>query len=665
MTASQELSMNQFPIDPIVDALTVEGVTSCCDRGMKRAEELAEGIRSLSTKSDAELTWNATFGALDDMSRSIQEASFVPGLLAMVHPEASVRDAAMPCESKVDAFLTNLFMDKQVFEVFKRASTLIKTDDPVRTRLIEHTLRDYRRNGLDLPDEQRERLRAMNEELTKQGQQFERNLAETTLSISIKPEQLEGLPESFITSHPAGEDGMVRITTNYPDMIPFMTYAKDRDAAMEVYRLSQCRAKDQNLPILDAVLRLRYEKAKLLGYETWADYVLEPRMAKNAKTVKAFLDDMHTSLISKREGEFELYREEAKVLGLLQPDGSVRASDAAYLEDKICAKHFALDTQELQKYFEIEGVRDGIFEVASELYGVTFAPSNIAVWHEDVKPYDVKDTATGSLIGHLYMDLYPREGKYKHAAMFGLRNAAYASDGSRIAPHAALVCNFPKPGIGPALIGHDQVTTFFHEFGHTLHKLFSESRLVSFAGTSCAIDFVEVPSQMFEEWAWKRDVLDRFARHVETGEKIPDTLFEAMTKARAFGRAMFTERQIFLATLDQTFHTTEPGRDTTEIVNTLHTQYSSFTRIPNTYFQATFGHLMGYDAAYYGYQWALSIAVDVLTRFQSEGFMNRETASAYRASILSKGGSQEESDLVKAFLGRPGNAEAYKKYLGI
>jgi len=410
---------------------------------------------------------------------------------------------------------------------------------------------------------------------------------------------------------------------------------------------------------------LRYEKAKLLGYETWADYVLEPRMAKDAKTVKAFLDDLHKDLISKREEEFEMFREEAKSLNLIQPDGSIRASDAAYLEDRICAKHFSLDTQELRKYFEVEKVRDGIFAVASELCGITFAPSTMAVWHEDVRAYDVKDASTGSLIGHLYMDLYPREGKYKHAAMFDVRKVRYQSEDSVIPPYAALVCNFSKPSSGPALMSHDEVTTFFHECGHALHEILSTSSLVSFSGTSCAIDFVEVPSQMFEEWAWQRDVLDRFARHVDTGEKIPDSLFEAMTKARSFGRAMHTERQLFLATLDQTFHTTEPGKDTTEIVNTLHTQYSSFARIPDTYFQATFGHLMGYDAAYYGYQWALSIARDVLTRFEAEGFMNRDTAAAYRSSILAKGGSVDEGEQAKAFLGRPTDAGAYKKYLGI
>ncbi|MFA5129888.1 MAG: M3 family metallopeptidase [Patescibacteria group bacterium] len=671
--------MEDFPIDPILDSMTVQGIGECCDRGLKRAKKLVDEIRSLASKTDQELTWDATFGAFDEVSRSLQEACFVPALLAVAHPDSAVRDAAMPCEAKVDAFVTQLYMDKDVFEVLKRyangdrrseigdpsASDLRSPFSDLHSRFIEHTLRDYRRNGLDVPEEKQKRLSELNKELTKIGQNFERNLAETTLSISIQPDQLYGLPESYVASHSVGEDGMVAITTNYPDLIPFMTYANDRNAAMELYRLSQCRAAEQNLPLLDSLLKLRYEKAKLLGYETWADYVLEPRMAKNAKSVQAFLNDLHTALISKREMEFGTFKEEAKSLNLIQPDGSIRASDASYLEDRICKKQFALDTQELKNYFELNRVREGIFMIASELYGIAFTPSSMSVWHKDVQSHDVMDVSTGNLIGHLYMDLYPREGKFKHAAMFGLRNAAYSSDGSRIVPHAALVCNFPKPGDAPALLSHDEVTTFFHEFGHVLHKLLSESRLVSFAGTNCARDFVEVPSQMFEEWAWQREVLDRFAVHAETGMAIPDDLFAAMVTARTFGLATFTERQLFLAALDQTYHTSEPGIDTTKIVNTLHTQYSSFSRIPDTFFQATFGHLVNYDAAYYGYQWALSIAKDVLTRFESEGYMSDETAAEFRASILCKGGSQDEAEQAAAFLGRPTNAEAYKKFLGI
>ncbi len=652
-------SMHPMDIkDPIQHGLTASGITKLCDEALGQAQSLTETLR----KQQSDLTWHNTFGRFDAIIQAIQKASAVPQLLSVVHPELEVREAALACEPKVDAFATALFMDDAVASVLRAFAAQKPTLTPVQQRFLEHVLRDYRRNGLELDATGRERLRELNEKLTKAGQTFDKNLADTTLSLEIAADQLAGLPENYIQSHPPGENGRIRITTDMPDYVPFLKYAKDRAAARELYALSNNRAAEQNLPLLDTLLKLRHEKAKLLGYVTWADYVLEPRMAKTAATVKIFLDDLHLSLKPKREEEFQAFKEMAASLGA-DAASPIPVSDASYLQDKIYEQRYAFDSKKLNEYFEISAVQQGIMDIATRLFAVTFERSHAPVWHPDVQAFDVKDV--NGPIGRIYLDLYPRDNKYKHAAVFGLRDTYLREDGTREQPLAGLVCNFPKPGTSPALLSHDDVTTFFHEFGHLLHHILSKAELVSFAGTSVARDFVEVPSQLFEEWAWTRETLDLFARHHVTGERIQEDLFQALLRTRTFGEVTAAERQLFLGTLDQAYHTREPGFDTTQVVEELSKEYSSFERIPGTHFQATFGHLVGYDAAYYGYQWALSLAFDALTRFQKEGMLNTQTAQEYRRAVLEPGGGKDEAMLMQDFLGRPANNEAYKKFLGI
>jgi len=649
--------------DPIAPLGTPAAVTGLCDENIAAAKAIAEKIRGLEKASDDDLEWKNTFGMFDGMENHLGEAGRVPQLLMVAHPDAAVREAAIACEPKIDAFVSALYVDDAIASVLRRFDARRIETSPVHLRYMEKVLRGYRRNGLSLDAEGRERLRKLNEELTKLGQQFDKNLAEATLSIEIMPAQLDGLPDAYVASHPVMENGHVRVTTDYPDFVPFMKYAKDRNASRKLYALSQNRAKEQNLALLDRLIELRNQKATLLGYASWADYVLEPRMAKNAATVAAFLQDIHVAIKPKREEEFSELKRMAVSLGITL-DENVFASDASYLEDHIAKQKFNLDTKALSEYFEVGNVLRGIMEISSTLYGISFHPLETKAWHEDVRVHEVRD-ADGNVLGRAYFDLYPRENKYKHAAVFPLRGTRRLADGSRELPMAALVCNFPKPGSTPALLSHDDVVTFFHEFGHLLHCLLSQSELASFGGTSVPWDFVEAPSQMFEEWAWDRSVLDLFAKHHATGERLPEDLFDAMTAARSFGEATAVDRQIFLSALDQTYHTREPGFDTSALVEELHPEYSSFTRIPETHFQAAFGHLVGYDAAYYGYQWARSLAFDLFSRFKQEGLLNPKTATEYRKAVLEPGGSEDPNALITRFLGRPPDSRSYKAFLGI
>ncbi len=635
--------------DPVPGSMTAEGIRALSNDHLAKAKEIVAGIRGLKDASDEALTWEATFGAMDDAGLAIELSATFPSLMHMTHPDASVREAAAEAEPKVSEFITDLLLDADLATVFKRYAAKNTDTDPGRQKLVQETLRDYRRNGLELPPEKQAQLRKLNEELTELGQKFESHIAAAQPFIELEPSQLAGLSESFIANHPAGENGKVKITTAYPDYKPFMKFAEDRAAAKQLHIIYNTRAQAENLPILDRVLALRKEKAVLLGYKTWADYVLETRMAKNPKTVFDFLGNLHTALKEKSKDEFKRFGKDV-----------IPVSDATFYEELVCRRDYAFDSAALSEYFEYASVEKGLLETMSELFGIQFREVKVPAWHEEVRCLDVFDGEKP--LGRIYLDLHPRDNKYSHAAVFGIRNSRRLSDSSRLLPMCSLVCNFPRPG---GLLSHEDVTTLFHEFGHAIHKIMYQGELSSLAGLNVSRDFVEAPSQLLEEWAWDRSCLDRFAKHHKTGEKIPEALFEAMTKSRHFGDAIFTERQLMLAMLDMTYHTKEPGFDTTAVMRELSEEYSPFQFIEGTTMQAAFGHLMGYDAGYYGYQWALSIAQDLLTRFHAEGLMNRQTATEYRERILAMGATREEADMVEAFLGRPSNEKAYLKFLGV
>lgn len=644
-------------------ALARSGIERLCDESLARATATLDEIRALDGASDEALTWDATLGKLDRAKLALRNAGDFPALMAVSHPDDGVREKAKLCEPKIDKLDTALWLDPKLARVVKRYAAKKETLGTARTRLLEKTLRDFRRNGLDLDERGQKRLREINEELTKLGLEFDSNLAESHLTVEATPDRLEGLPKEWLASHPPNERGKVVLTTDYPDYFPVLTYAKDRKLALELYKQFENRAADKNIPVLDKILALRSEKAKLLGYATWADYVLEPRMAKSPKTVSTFLETLRKHLGKKGQSELAEFKAAHVKLGGKATD-DIPPSDRLYLEDQVRKAKYGLDSKEVSKYFEVRRVKDGLLDITSKLFGIRYRPlADAPTWHPDVEAVEVTD-ASGKAIGRFYFDLYPREGKYKHAAVFSIRDTAKMPDGSRLMPIAAIECNFPKPGgAAPALMSHQDAVTFFHEFGHVIHHLLSESELSSFAGTSVARDFVESPSQMLEEWAWHKDTLALFARHHDTNAPLPAPLHAAMLRSRGFGRAISTQRQLYLAALDQAYHTRPVPFDTTKVLAEIHDAYTPFKYVDGTHFQASFGHLIGYDAGYYGYQWALSIAQDLFTRFRKEGLMNPKTAADYRANILAPGDSDEAAKLVERFLGRPPSDAAYKAFL--
>lgn len=648
-------------VDPVSESMSVEGITRLCDEHLENAKSILDEIRGLKNAPDEAITYAATAGRVDDLWFEVGMAGGFTGLMALAHPDETVKSAAQDCRPKLDRFATDAMLDETFAGVIFRYEKKGEALEGTRARMLRELVRDFRRNGLDLPTEKQKRLRELNEELTQLEQDFEKNLSDAVLELEVTPEQLKGTPESFQEQHPPGDNGKVTLTTNYPDYFPIVTYAEDRTVARELARKFNNRAAGENVKILERVLDLRYEKAQLLGYETWAHYAVEPRMAKTPAAVRKFLDDAAERVKKPAQREYAEFMEEHVRRGG-DAKKPIPQYDRPFLGEILQKKKYGFDSKKLSEYFEVETVLTGLLTIVEKLYGLKFRPASEAPkWHEDVRVLDVLED--GEERGRIYLDLFPRDGKYKHAAMFDLRSGKQLADGRYVPPIAALVTNFPKPGKTPALLTHDQVTTLFHEFGHTLHHVVTEQPLSSYSGTSTVRDFVEAPSQMFEEWTWKRETLDLFAKHHESGERIPDDLFQAMTRARSFGRALSTERQLSLSRLDFQYHSLKPPFDTDQVFDDVMKKSQSFSYLADTHFQATFGHLMGYDAAYYGYQWALAIARDVLTRFDAEGYLNEKVADDWREQVLSRGGGPDESQLVEAFLGRSWNLDAYSKFL--
>jgi thimet oligopeptidase len=440
--------------------------------------------------------------------------------------------------------------------------------------------------------------------------------------------------------------------------VPFMTYACNERAREALWRLYRLRGHPRNLDVLSRMLARRAELARVLGYPSWAAYVTEDKMIGSAEAAGEFVEKIA------RAAEARMRRDHAQLLARKRKDvpGAERVEpwDSAWLQERVKAEEYGFDSQSVRPYFEYRRVKDGVLSVTGRLFGIEYRRVEAPVWHPEVEAYDVVED--GRDLGRVYLDMHPREGKYKHYAQFTL---ASGQKDARL-PEGVLVCNFPRPTAdGPALMEHGDVKTFFHEFGHLLHHVLGgHTRWAAHSGVATEWDFVEAPSQMLEEWVWDPGVLATFARHVETGEPIPAALVRRMKAADEYGKGLMVRQQMFYAATSLELHRRDPvGLDTTALVGQLQERYTPFRHVEGTYFQESFGHLDGYSAIYYTYMWSLVIAKDLFGPFRQAGLMSPEPAQRYRKAILEAGGSKPAAELVKDFLGRPHAFEAYEAWL--
>jgi thimet oligopeptidase len=589
----------------------------------------------------------------------VDSAASASSLLRSVHPEETVREAARESERQVRAFVSELERNRQVFEAL--AALDCSGMDPETRRFVEHALRDFRRAGVDRDEATRARLKEIDAELVRLGQEFSRNIVEDTRHITLDgPAGLAGLPQDYIDGHPPDASGQIRITTDYPDYIPFMSYAHSTELRRRLYIENRSRGGERNEAVLRDILRLRREMAALLGYPHWADYATEDKMMRSAAQAAEFI--ARVVEIARPRGE----RDYAELLARkrrVEPGAPVvQDYEKTYLENQIKVENYACDPQLVRAYFPYEQVEKGVLGTTERMYGIRYQHNTeVPVWHEEVKAFDVLRGA--ALIGRIYLDMHPREGKYKHAAQFTLRSGVL----DRQVPEGVLVCNFPgsRGAAGPALMEHGDVVTMFHEFGHLMHHILGgRRRWIAQSGVATEWDFVEAPSQMFEEWAWNHESLRAFARHWETGEEISPALVERMRAADRFGVGLQALQQMYYASLSLQFHTVDPDRlDMLQTVRDLQVRYVPFPYVEGTRFHASFGHLYGYSALYYTYMWSLVIAKDLLTPFRDQGLTSLEVARRYCDMVLAPGGSRDAAELVRDFLGRDFRFDAFEAHL--
>jgi thimet oligopeptidase len=597
--------------------------------------------------------------ALDRYDTAISllgDAAARASLARNVHTDQAMRDAASTCESDVDKASTELSLDRGVYDAVGRLN--VSRADEATRYYVSRTLRDFRRAGVDKDEATRSRIKALREELVTLGQQFQANIAGDVRTLDLDPADLDGLPDDFRRAHPAGPNGKVTVTTNNTDYQPFMLYAKSgpaREAFWKIYRL---RGHPKNLPVLARMLEARQELAGLLGFATWADYITGDKMIGSRQAAADFIEKIAAAADARLTADYEalLARKRRDAPGA----AGVDAWDSGYLQEQVKAERHQFDSQAVRPYFEYGRVKQGVMDLTAKMFGIAYRPvKDAAVWHPDVEAFDVVEGSR--LLGRIYLDMFPRDNKYKHYAQFTLANGKK----DRVVPEGVLVCNFPKPGAGPALMQHSDVETFFHEFGHLLHHVFGgHTRWAGISGVATEWDFVEAPSQMLEEWVWTPETLQTFARHYETNAPIPADLVARMKAADEFGKGIFVRQQMFYAATSLALHSRDPkGLDTGAVVAEMQNKYTPFKFVDGTHFEESFTHLDGYSAIYYTYMWSLVIAKDMFTVFDRQGLLNPEAARLYRRTVLEPGGSKPAADLVKDFLGRPYTFQAYQEWL--
>lgn len=654
--------MSASDLLPDYTTVTPADVTEITDAAIEQSDRLVAAL--VGDRDDR--TYANTMQPLDDLTVIMNDADGRGVFMARVHPNAEVRKAAVAAEETMAKWGNDLVMRPDVAAAIKGYAETVDAAnlDGLQARNLEFWLRDLRRAGHDLGGADRDELRKLRQRLIEVQVAYRSNLDEWDDGIDMTLEDLAGLPESYIERlAPGSEPDTYRVSMAYPDYIPFVEEAERRDLRQRLQFKFWNRAVEANMPLLEEAIELRRQIALLLGYNTWTEYSMEVKMA-DPPSVDDLYDSIVPGLTVRGNGELAILQDlAADDVG----EAPIQAWDWAYYHTEQRKRDYGIDQNEVADYFPLDGVIDGMFEITGEVFGVEYRKlENAMAWHEDVGLYQIYNAGGDEPIAYFYFDLFPRAGKYGHAACFDIMGRVLRQDGSVRPPVAAVVANFTKPGPdSPSLLKHDEALTLFHEFGHVLHFCLTEVDHPRFAGYDTEWDFVEAPSQIMENWMWEPEVLGRLARHHETGERIPDDLVKRMVDARDQNEGLTTLRQVYLGKFDLALHAGTEDLDIDE-TNREAFAYSLLPFHEGTHFAASFGHLMGgYDAGYYGYQWARVYGDDMFSVFAEEGVLSPEVGRRYRDEVLARGYSRDAIDHLRAFLGREPSADAYLEHLGL
>jgi Zn-dependent oligopeptidase len=594
----------------------------------------------------------------DEAIRQLDAAAYFASLMEQVHPDKDFRDHATAMVRKVSAAITALSLNHEVYQALSAVD--VARADAATRYYVQRQLLEFRLAGVDKDDATRAQLKKLSDQLTEEQSAFGRNIADGEKTVEADPQELAGLPKDYIDRHKPGADGKVTITTEYPDVLPALKFSQSDALRRRLFEAFATRAYPVNKDVLQKMMQTRYEIATLLGYSSWADYNAADKMIKTGSNIGDFIAKVNAAArpIAAREFAMLLAEKQKTDPGAKE----IGDYEQSYWEELLRRSKYDFDSQSVRPYFPFTQVKQGILDTAAKLFQVTFKQEmGVPGWAPTVETWDVFDH--GKMIGRFYLDMHPREGKYSHAEM------APVLDGIRgkQLPEAALVCNFPVPSASdPGLMEYGDVVTFFHEFGHLMHHILGgQQQWAGISGITMESDFVEAPSQMLEEWMHSPQVLATFARNYKTGEPIPADLVARMNRASAFGRGGWVARQNSLTAISYEIYKDKPQDvDLDAVTNGAARQYTDFTPLPGTHFYTAFPHLAGYSSSYYTYLWDKVIAEDFFMQFDQDDLLAGPTPMRYRREVLEPGGSESANDLVKNFLGRPQNMNAFEHWMG-
>jgi thimet oligopeptidase len=631
----------------MIPILTADEVARVADEALGRARKALEAIESVELE---DVSVANILDAWDDASLVIEDAFGPISLLNSVHPEGAVRDACDLALVKESSFLTEAFQNVRFFERVEavRASSVAEAE--LRKDLLEA----FEDSGVSLEPAKRERFKEISDRLTELGQEFAKNIRENAERVVFTPEECRGLPAQWLERVSRDEEGNYVAGFDYPDYVPFLMNAHDEDARRRYWTANTLRGTGRNLEVLDEITALRKEIADLYGVPSFAHYVTKRRMVEKPETVARFLDDVRNVVTAAEERDLaSLAAMKAELRGTAPEATTIHRWDVSYYRERLRERRFAIDQEAMRAYFPTEPTVRWMLDVSERLYGVRFVRVAVPVWHEDVRSFDVIDSASGARIGGIYLDLFPRDGKYKHAAAWPVRGVC-----RRVArtPVSVLVTNFNREGLT-----HDELETLLHEFGHVLHGVLSDTWYSAHAGTSVQRDFVEAPSQMYEEWASRIESLSLLREHCPDCPEIDEELVTRLREAKKFGAGIDYGRQLLYASFDMALCSENPEPSIT--VWSRMEGATPLGHVEGTQFPGTFEHIAsGYAAGYYGYMWAKVIALDLISAFGGN-VMSSEMGRRFRDLILSRGSEEPAGTLVERFLGRPVASDAFFEHL--
>lgn len=642
------------------------------DAYMQEARELVAQIKNI---PDHERTFANTVKAFDYLV-GLSDLLLFTNILSTItnlYPQATMREAAAAQQSRISAFFVDLLLDKQLYLAIKAYALdgAQKEDLNAEQRyLLDTTLRDFKHSGLELPDAQLEQVKALSKELTDLGILFEKNIGEDKSFITVDAAGLDGVSPEFIATLKKDEQGNYILGVDYPTIAQVMEHATNSDTRKRLLIAFQNRAYPVNVELLKKMVTKRHELAQLLGYASYAAYALDNLMVKSDVHAIKFIDNLVGRAGIKEQKEFQELITDLPAGVTLSPDGKMYPWDTAYSRAYIKKKKYSLDERVVAEYFPVEHALQGMLNLYATFFSLRFEAEQInGLWVDNLTLLTVYKGTEARPIGYVILDLYPRPDKYSHAACQPFIPATYQEDGTPTIAVAIMMANFPKPqGDQPALFKRSDVSTFFHEFGHALHALIGRTRLAAFAGLRVKDDFVEMPSQMLEEWMADGPTLKQLSYHYKTGQQLPDDIIASIKALKHYSTGSEIKRQTALAAFALELFGAEQRDDIDTLWATVSKRImNNSVFIPEAHFYASFGHLAnpGYGPKYYGYLWSKVFALDLFDEIKRHGLQNPEVGTRYTEKVIGRGGSADPAELLTDFLGRAPNDEAFFKDMGI